>query len=132
MLSTDEKPSSCGAGRSPIDWVFERADFESFHTAALVRKRASVRFRLEQESLASTAGHRGGARLQNRLERGARALERQISHMSVKEKLDGISSLQPLRATLPLLLFGVHEFAPFLMLLLLPLSSVVLIPVIYV
>ena len=87
-LSTDVKPASSGGGRSPIDWVFERADFESFHAAALMRKRATVRFRLEQES-AGVAGARGGARLQNRLERGARVLERQLSQVSVKEKLEG-------------------------------------------
>ena len=90
-LSTDVKPASSGVGRSPIDWVFERAEFESFHAAALMRKRATVRFRLEQES-ADVAGARDGARLQNRLERGARVLERQLSQVSVKEKLEGNSS----------------------------------------
>jgi hypothetical protein len=87
-MLTDVKPSSSGAGRSPIDWIFERADFESFHNAALMRKRATVRFRLEQESI-STTGTRTGT-LQNRLERGARALERQLNPASVKEKLDDL------------------------------------------
>ena len=88
-MLTDVKPSTSGAGRSPIDWIFERADFASFHTAALARKRATVRFRLEQESI-SLAGPQSGARLQNRLERGARTLERQLSQVSVKEKLDDL------------------------------------------
>eukprot|EP01043_Picozoa_sp_COSAG02_P027117 COSAG02_NODE_1584_length_11821_cov_11.601604_6_plen_620_part_00 len=88
-MLTDVKPSSSGAGRSPVDWIFERADFESFHNAALMRKRATVRFRLEQESL-SAIGPRSGARLQNRLERGARALERQLNPVSVKEKLEDL------------------------------------------
>ena len=35
-MLTDEKPSLKGVGRSPIDWIFERADFQAFQAAALV------------------------------------------------------------------------------------------------
>ena len=82
-------------GRSPIDWIFERADFAAFQSAALLRKRATVRFRLEEESKAPEAGVEfDGPRLQNRLQQGAKSLLMvsnnrigQLQQIQVKEKL---------------------------------------------
>ena len=79
---TDTKPSG-GRGRSPIDWVFERADFGAFHEAALARRRAAVRYRLEQKPGGSSED-----RLENRMERGARAMRSQLAEL----RRDGLRS----------------------------------------